>query len=124
VTREEAARYAEDWAAAWNRRDLEAVLAHFAEDVAFTSPLAQRVAGSPSVRGRAALRAYWRAALERRTSLRFSVVRVLWDPATHELAIVYDRELDGARERAAECLAFDGRGLVIRGEVFYGAIPA
>jgi hypothetical protein len=26
--------------AAWNRRDIEAVLEHFADDVTFTSPLA------------------------------------------------------------------------------------
>ncbi len=27
------------WIDAWNRRDIEAVLAHFADDVRFTSPM-------------------------------------------------------------------------------------
>ena len=33
-----AAEFAARWAAAWNRRDVEAVLAHFHDDVVFTSP--------------------------------------------------------------------------------------
>ena len=36
----EAQGFAEEWAAAWNRRDVDAVLAHFHDDVVFTSPVA------------------------------------------------------------------------------------
>jgi len=32
--------FAKDWSAAWNRRDVEAVLRHFHDDVVFTSPVA------------------------------------------------------------------------------------
>lgn len=35
--------FAEDWLAAWNRHDVDAVLAHFHDDVVFTSPVAARV---------------------------------------------------------------------------------
>jgi hypothetical protein len=49
--------------------------------------------------------------------------RVVWDPETSELSIVYDREIDGKHERASEILQFDGPGRVIRGEVFYGVSP-
>jgi ketosteroid isomerase-like protein len=35
-------RFAEQWISAWNDRDVEAVLTHYAEDVLFTSPTAQR----------------------------------------------------------------------------------
>jgi ketosteroid isomerase-like protein len=38
-TREEAQACAEQWAAAWNARDVERVLAHFDDDVTFTSPI-------------------------------------------------------------------------------------
>ena len=51
--------FVEDWLAAWNRHDVEAVLAHFVEDVTFTSPVAARIVpGSEGViRGKTALRA-------------------------------------------------------------------
>jgi ketosteroid isomerase-like protein len=66
------------WEAAWNRRDVEAVLAHFAEDAVFTSPLAQQVgfASDGVVRGREALRRYWLAALDKNPDLRFRVTAV------------------------------------------------
>lgn len=112
--------YAERWAAGWNRRDLDAILEHFADDVEFTSPKALAAVGVPTVRGKPALADYWRIALSRIQSLRFVVNRVIWDPATLELAIVYDREVNGVRNRAAEILAFGARGLVVRGEVLYG----
>ena len=37
------AQFAARWAAAWNAHDVEAVLAHFHEEAAFTSPFAAQV---------------------------------------------------------------------------------
>ena len=37
-----AQRFVIGWLAAWNDHDVEAVLAHFAEDVVFSSPFAAR----------------------------------------------------------------------------------
>jgi ketosteroid isomerase-like protein len=121
--RDEARRYAEEWAEAWNRRDLEAVLAHFEDDVVFSSPKALQIVGVPTLRGKPPLRDYWRAALASVGSLRFTVRRILWDGAAAELSIVYDRDLDGRRDRAAEVLQFGPAGRVVRGEVFYGVVP-
>jgi len=112
--------YAERWADDWNRRDLAAILGHFDEAVVFTSPKALAAVGVPTVRGKPALAEYWRIALSRIQSLRFVVQRVIWDPTTLELAIVYDRDVNGVRDRAAEILAFGASGLVVRGEVLYG----
>lgn len=112
--------YAERWAEGWNRRDLDAILAHFEDAVEFTSPKALAAVGVPTVRGKAALADYWRIALSRIESLRFVVHRVIWDPATLELAIIYDRDVNGVRDRAAEILAFGASGLIVRGEVLYG----
>jgi ketosteroid isomerase-like protein len=123
MDREAAAAYASAWAEAWNRRDLDAILAHFADDVVFSSPRALDAVGAPTVRGKRALRRYWEIALERVRVLQFSVERVIWDEAARELAIVYDREVDARRDRAAEVLHFGADGKVIRGEVFYGVIP-
>jgi len=119
-SRESAAEFAATWAEAWNRRDIEAVLAHFHEDVVFTSPTALAVVGSSAVRGKAALREYWTRALARVTSIRFRVDRVLWDDGSHELAIVYFEDINGRVKRVSENLRFDGLGMVVSAEVFHG----
>jgi hypothetical protein len=121
VTRAEIDAFVEAWIGAWNRRDIEAVLAHFADGVTFTSPVAAAITGSATVRGKAAIRAYWQAALVRSTKLVFTLDRAIWDPEHRGLAIVYERDADGARSRVCEILAFDESGMVGRGEVMRGA---
>ncbi len=116
-------RFASEWAAAWNARDLDRVLRHFREQVVFSTPKAVDVMGQPTVTGVGPLRAYWERALSRITTLHFTVVRTLWDPVRQELSIIYDREINGQRDRALELLALDAQGMVTRGEVFYGVIP-
>jgi hypothetical protein len=70
-----AARFARHWVKAWNGRDLELLLAHYAEDVEITSPLIAEVTGDPrnSLRGKPAIAAYWREALTRFPDLRFEL---------------------------------------------------
>ena len=121
--RTDAEKFAEDWAQAWNRRDVESVLAHFRDDIILASPTALVVTGSPVVYGKAALRSYWTEALARTESIRFSVIRVLWDPARRELAIIYLAEIDGRSGTVSENLLFGDDGLVATAEVFHG-IPA
>lgn len=108
------------WVEAWNRRDVEAVLLEFDDDVVFTSPTALVVTGAGTVRGKGALRAYWTAALERVRSLRFTVDRVLWDSERREIAIIYTSDTDGTRKRVSENLTIDGNGRVVSAEVFHG----
>jgi hypothetical protein len=78
VSTPEPGLFAKDWSAAWNGRDVEAVLTHFHDDVVFTSPVAaELVPGSAGVvRGKAALRQYWTTALAALPELRFEVVGV------------------------------------------------
>ena len=120
MTTDDARTFAVRWAEAWNRRDIEQVLAHFHDDVVFTSPTALAVMGTPTVRGKESLRAYWTTALSRLTSLRFTVDRVAWDPHTRELAIIYTSETDGKARRVSENLVFDSAGRVVIAEVFHG----
>ena len=123
MTNDDAQRFADRWAAAWNRRDVEAVLAHFREDVEFTSPTALAVTGVATVRGKVPLREYWIAALARLSSLHFTVDRVVWDQQRKELAIIYTSVTDGKARRMSENLRFDASGQVIAGEVFHGISP-
>jgi ketosteroid isomerase-like protein len=120
MTGEHARAFADDWAAAWNELAVERVLAHFDENVSFTSPTALAVVGVPTVRGKQALREYWNKAVARIGSLRFTVDRVLWDASARELAIIYDSEIDGRKGRVSENLTFGADGLVVSAEVFHG----
>jgi ketosteroid isomerase-like protein len=120
LTSDAAEKFATLWAEAWNRRDIEGVLAHFHGDVVFTSPTALAVVGSASVHGKPALRDYWNTAMARIGSLRFEVERALWDPGGRELAIIYTAQIDGNSRRVSENLRFDEAGLVTSAEVFHG----
>ena len=120
MTSDDARRFAAQWAEAWNRRDIEQVLAHFDDEVEFTSPTALAVMGIPTVRGKASLREYWTKALTRLGSLRFDVDRVVWDPDGRELAIIYTSETDGKARRVSENLRFDAAGQIVVAEVFHG----
>jgi hypothetical protein len=115
VSMAEPAGFAEEWAAAWNRRDVEAVLAHFHDDVVFTSPVAAEFApGSAGVvHGKAALREYWCAALAAVPDLHFDVIGVYRGASV--LVINYRNEKGGL---VNEVLEFDG-DLVRRGHGTY-----
>jgi SnoaL-like domain len=120
MTADSARAFAEDWATAWSELAVERVLAHFDEDVAFTSPTALAVAGVATVRGKQALRDYWNTALARVGSVRFAVDRALWDATNRELAIIYISEIAGRKKRVSENLTFGANGLVTSAEVFHG----
>jgi hypothetical protein len=118
---DEPMRFAEHWIASWNRRDIEAVLAHYRDDASFRSPIAASVAGTPLLSGKAALRGYWSAALARTASLHFTLVAPIWDPERRVLVLLYEAELGAARKRAGEIMSFDESGKVASGEALYGA---
>ena len=121
MTHNEARARGAEWARAWNARDIEAVLAHFTDDVTFLSPLAADVVGTPELRGKPALRAYWQQALARIARRHFTVERVLWDAEAQELVVLYLAELDERRMRACERMKLDTEGRVIFAEALYGA---
>jgi hypothetical protein len=122
MNRTEAGQFGRAWIEAWNRRDVETVLATYEDDLVFTSPRASVVVGSGTVNGKSALRAYWRKALEQIDELEFSLDRVLWDPEARELVILYTSAIDGQSKRVAELFRFGSGGLVAASEVFHGVV--
>ncbi|HEU5007585.1 MAG TPA: nuclear transport factor 2 family protein [Jatrophihabitantaceae bacterium] len=110
-------QFAAEWAAAWNRRDVPAVLAHFADTATFSSPVAsQLIDGSDGVlRGKAAIGAYWTSALERIPDLHFDVLGVYAGVDT--LVINYRNQRGGL---VNEVLTF-ADGLVVSGHGTYAA---
>lgn len=121
ISHDDARARGAEWARAWNTRDIEAVLAHFTDDVTFLSPVAADVVGTPELRGKPALREYWERALARIRHLHFTVERVLWDADVGELVVLYVAELDERRMRACERMKLDAEGRVTFAEALYGA---
>ncbi len=110
--------FAAEWVDAWNSKDLERVLAHYAEGVVLTSALAARIVpeSNGTIRGKAALRAYWTEALAKSGALHFALEDVL--SSAGAMTIVYRNHRS---ERVSETLVFDGEGLVSRAIVAYRA---
>ena len=73
-----ATEFAGAWLADWNRHDLDAILAHFTDDVVFHSPVAARLFPDSGgvIRGRDALREYWAEGLRQIPDLRFELLGV------------------------------------------------
>jgi ketosteroid isomerase-like protein len=113
--------FAERWIASWNRRDVEAVLAHFADDAEFISPIASTIVGRPVLRNKEELRAYWQTGMTRLSTIEFTLDHASWDERRRELNVVYDCNLNGDRKRACEVMCFDSSGRQVRGEALYGA---
>lgn len=97
--------FARDWAAAWNARDVERVLAHFHDAAVFTSPFALRLFPDSGGRlsGKARIRDYWRAGLAAVPDLHFTVEAVF--AGVDHMTILYRNQ---AGVRVGEVLKFDG----------------
>lgn len=116
IDRHFALRFADEWIAAWNSHDLDGVLAHYDEEFEMTTPFIARVMGEPSgrLRGKAAVGAYWRAALERMPELHFTLIEVLHGVDTVQIYYTSVRGL-----RAIETLWFSTDGRVVRAMANY-----
>lgn len=110
--------FAARWAAAWNGRDVEAVLAHFAEECTFTSPVARQLLGGDGViRGKQALRDYWTHALAKVPDLHFEVLGVHTGIDT---IVIHYRNQRG--NEVCEVLTFGPEGLVVLGHGTYRGV--
>jgi len=111
LTRDEAMVFAAPWIGIGNDRDLDAILAHDAENARFRRPRAADLLGTPTLEGKVALAAYWRAGLDRITSLHFTLDHLVWDGERAELLIVYSANINSRAMRACETFRFDAMGL-------------
>jgi hypothetical protein len=110
-----AAEFASRWVAAWNSHEVEAVLAHFTDDVVFTSSVAARFLPETGgvFRGKPALRAYWAAALARLPELHFELLGTY--AGVEHIVINYRNHVG---DLVCEVLRFDG-SLVAEGHGTY-----
>lgn len=115
MTKEDAQTFAADWIAAWNAHDLDAILAHYADEIVFLSPVAQARVGDGRVVGIPALRAYWSGGLAAQPDLRFELTQVL---VGHDCLTLAYRNHRG--QDVTETFEFDANGKVIRSFACYG----
>jgi ketosteroid isomerase-like protein len=121
MNRMKAIQFADQWVAAWNAHDLDAVLSHFADDAVFTSPVAAAILPETNgvLRGKVAIREYWAVGLAKIPDLRFEVVDVYTGLDT--VVINYRNHTGGL---VNEVLRLGENGLVTRGDGTYLAADA
>jgi hypothetical protein len=89
LTDEAADAFAASWLAAWNAHDVDAITAHYADDVEYHSPFVAQLADGPGhLEGREAVRTYVAAALERFPDLHFDPPQLVGVGA-QSLSMVY-----------------------------------
>ena len=112
----DAKAFSRQWAQLWNAHDVEALLAHFHNDVLWTSPVAAEMYPETAgvIRGKASLRRYWTGAVKRLTDLHFVVEAVYRGIDT--VVINYRNQKGGL---VNEVLRFDDDGMVVEGHGTY-----
>jgi predicted ester cyclase len=118
MTGGEARKFAEEWVGAWNSHDLERILAHYAENVELTSPVVASLLNDPAgtIRGKDALRAYFRKGLDAYPNLTFTLIDVLSGISSVVLYYVNHKNT-----KTAEFMEFDANGKVVRVVANYDA---
>jgi hypothetical protein len=111
LTKDDAYQFAEHWLAAWNARDLEQIMAHYADEVTLSSPVAAQLLDDSQgrVAGRAALRAYFAKGLTAFPELHFTLIEVLWGL---ESVVLYYENQRGTH--TAEYMELSSQGQVTR----------
>ena len=74
-----ALEFAKEWMEAWNSHDLDRILSHYTDDVEVSSPLvAERLGQNDGVvKGKDAVREYWRPSMFLEPPLKFELLDVL-----------------------------------------------
>jgi ketosteroid isomerase-like protein len=118
IDRHWAEHFAAEWIAVWNRRDLDAILTHYADDITFHSPRIALVMGEPIdfVSGKPALARYWGKALAGNKDLHFELDRVY--VGSDSLTIAYRNQRG---QLVAETFTFNTERLVTMSVATYAA---
>jgi ketosteroid isomerase-like protein len=120
MSAEENIRIAQRWSAAFNAHDLEALLALYADDAEHYSPKlkVKRPETGGLIRGKDALRAWWRDAFDRLPTLRYEVSKLTAD--SEQVFLEYVRHVAGEEDlRVGEVLEIRD-GLIVASRVYHG----
>ncbi len=101
-----------DWVAAWNARDLDRVLALYADDFEMTSDRIPALGfdASGTLRGKADVRAYWSKGLTMLPNLHFELIDTFVSPDS--VVVFYQNERG---KKICEYLRVDAEGKIKQG---------
>lgn len=108
--------FAKRYYEAWNKRDLDAIMALYHEDIEFSSPYIAALGFSADgvIHGKPMLRLYFEKALERAPNLVFKSEEIFVGARGHTL--IYSNQRG---ERMAEHHEMDVSGTIVRAEATY-----
>lgn len=111
-TLEQRTAFADTWIGAWNSRDLDQVLALYADDSEMVSDKIIKLGLDPNgrLRGKDNLRVYWGRALPLRPKLHFTLINAFVSPDS--LVVFYRDELG---HEICEYLRLNGDGKIVQG---------
>ena len=107
---------AQEWLNAWNAHDLEAIMAHYAEDITFYSPFIRQINNDPAgrIKGKTDLKAYFQRALVAYPDLQFEPYHVMEGV---DSIVIYYKSVKGLL--AAEMMLLNGEGKVCEVRAHY-----
>lgn len=85
------------------------------------SPVAASITGVSFIRGREAIRQYWRKAYADAGDPQLVVEAYSWDEARRRLTVWWRAKPRGVATRACEYMDFGTDRLIQRGEAYYGS---
>jgi hypothetical protein len=117
MNRSEAIAFAHDWITAWNTHDLDRIMAHYAEELDFSSPVIQQrgISAEGIIRTKPLLRDYFARGLKSYPNLTFILEYVL--VGVNSVVLHYHRSIDSLV--ASEYMELDGDGHVHRVRAHY-----
>lgn len=115
ITKAHADKLGKDWIEAWNSHDLDRILSHYSEDFVMSSPHIAAIAGEPSgvLKGKRAVRDYWRQALSCFPDLHFELLATF--AGSDSVAIQYN----GVRGPVIEVLFLNPNRFIERAAAHY-----
>jgi heme-degrading monooxygenase HmoA/ketosteroid isomerase-like protein len=113
-------RIAERWLACFDQRDLDALLALYADDATHTSPKirVRHPETGGLLRGKAAMRAWWQDSFDRLPSMRYTPTALTAD--SDRVVMEYTRHVDGEPDMPVSEVLEVRNGLIIASRVFHG----
>src|ERR1700722_19287980 len=111
LTEEKVRQLAVPCVQAWNSHDLAEIMSHYAEDIVLVSPVAARILNDPlgTVKGKDALRAYFKKGLEAYPNLKFDLLDVMWGLSS---VVLYYVNQKGTK--TAEFMEINSNGKIVR----------
>jgi hypothetical protein len=116
ITKQFAKNFADEWIRAWNDKDIEAIMSHYADSVVFSSHfiLRSQINDKGTIYGKNELRRYFEKALEKNPDLHFDVKHIM--VGIKSITLIYIRS---KTMLASETMILNDEGKVVEGLSHY-----